>query len=143
MSNEAASTPTAQPAPAAKNVSRPLSPHLQVYRWQLTMGLSILHRITGMGLAFGAIAVTWWLLAAWTGEEAFNQFHAVASCWVGKLFLFGWVWAFTFHFLNGIRHLVWDTGRWLKLKSAYASGWTVFFASFIFAAAIICAAMGS
>lgn len=118
------------------NIERPLSPHLQVYKWQLTMMLSILHRITGFGLAVGALAVTWWLLAAVNGEDAYNEFQSYAHTVPGQLLLFGWVWAFTYHFLNGIRHMVWDTGAWLDLKSAYASGWAVFFGSFIGAAAI-------
>lgn len=115
---------------------RPLSPHLQIYRWQLTMGLSILHRMTGFGLAIGAVVLTWWLLAAISGETDFMKFHEVARHPLGKFAIFGWVWAFTFHFLNGIRHLVWDTGRWLDLKSAYASGWFVFFSSLVLSAVI-------
>lgn len=115
---------------------RPLSPHLQVYKPQLTSMLSILHRITGFGLAAGAVVVTWWLMAAISGEPAFAQFHELARHPLGQFLLFGWVWAFVYHFLNGIRHLVWDTGRWLDLKSAYASGWVVFFASFVLSALV-------
>lgn len=110
---------------------RPLSPHLSVYRPQLTSVLSILHRITGFGLALGAVAITWWLMAALAGETAFAQFHAAARSFAGQLLLFGWAWAFIYHILNGLRHLVWDTGRWLDLKSAYASGWAVFFSSVV------------
>ncbi len=118
------------------NANRPLSPHLQIYRPQLTTMLSILHRITGFGLAIGAMVLTWWLLATVSGEEQFNYFQAVARSVAGRLFLFGWVWAFVYHFLNGLRHLVWDTGRWLELKKAYASGWVVFFGSFVLSAAL-------
>ncbi len=118
--------------------NRPLSPHLQVYRPQLTSMLSILHRITGFGLGVGAAAITWWLMAAIKSDDAFAYFQYIAHTLVGKVFLFGWLWAFVYHFLNGIRHMVWDTGRWLDLKSAYASGWFVFFGSFIFAGAIWC-----
>lgn len=118
------------------NIERPLSPHLQVYKWQLTMALSIVHRVTGFGLAVGAVALTWWLLAAVNGEDAYAQFQNCAHSVIGQLFLFGWVWAFAFHFLNGIRHLVWDTGKWLDLKSAYASGYAVAAGSFIAAGAI-------
>ena len=118
------------------NIERPLSPHLQVYKWQLTMALSIVHRVTGFGLAVGAVGLTWWLLAAVNGEDAYAQFQACAHSFIGQLFLFGWVWAFAFHFLNGIRHLVWDTGKWLDLKSAYASGYVVAAGSFIAAGAI-------
>lgn len=119
---------------------RPLSPHLQIYKWQLTMTLSILHRMTGFGLAVGALVIAWWLGAAIAGEEHFAKFHEVAHSKVGKLLLFGWVWAFAYHFLNGLRHMVWDTGRWLSLKGAYASGWFVFIASFAAAIIIWCKA---
>ena len=122
------------------NIDRHLSPHLQVYRWKLTMAMSILHRMTGVGLAFGAIILTWWLLAAWMGPQSFAQFHDLAHSIVGQLMLFGWVWAFSYHFFNGIRHMVWDTGRWLDLKHAFASGWVVLILSFISAGAIWCAA---
>jgi succinate dehydrogenase / fumarate reductase cytochrome b subunit len=114
-----------------QNDIRPLSPHLQVYRWQLTMFLSILHRATGFGLALGAVLLAAWLLSAVKGPEAFAQFHAFAESPLGKTMLFCWLYALVFHFLNGIRHLVWDTGRWLQLKSAYASGYAVFFGSII------------
>lgn len=125
------------------NDHRPLSPHLQVYRWQVTMLLSILHRVTGFGLGVGALLVTWWLMAAAMGEQSFLDFHGFASSLVGKLFLFGWVWAFVFHFLNGIRHLVWDAGRGFAVKTAALSGWLVLIASFIGAALVWCAAGGT
>ncbi|HYD19722.1 MAG TPA: succinate dehydrogenase, cytochrome b556 subunit [Patescibacteria group bacterium] len=118
------------------NVERPLSPHLQVYKPQLTSMLSILHRATGAGLAAGAFVVTWWLLAAVDGEDSYNTFQSFAHSIIGQLMLFGWVWAFVYHFLNGIRHMVWDTGRWLELREAYASGWAVFFGSIILAGII-------
>lgn len=118
------------------NIERPLSPHLQVYKWQLTMALSILHRVTGFGLALGAVPLTWWLLAAVNGEEAYQQFQSYAHSGIGQLMIFGWVFSFTFHFLNGIRHMVWDTGKWLDLKSAYASGYAVVAGSIIFTGAI-------
>lgn len=124
------------------NDSRPLSPHLQVYRWQVTMVLSILHRVTGFGLGVGAILVTWWLMAAVIGEAHFNQFHSFTQTLIGKLMLFGWVWAFSFHFMNGIRHLVWDTGRGFTIKQAANSAWFVLIASIIGALAIWCLAAG-
>ncbi len=118
------------------NIERPLSPHLQVYKWQLTMALSILHRATGFGLALGAVPLTWWLLAAVNGEEAYQQFQSYAHSFLGQLMIFGWVFSFAFHFLNGIRHLVWDTGKGLDLKSAYASGYAVVAGSVICTGAI-------
>jgi succinate dehydrogenase / fumarate reductase cytochrome b subunit len=119
-----------------QNKARPLSPHLQIYRWQLTMFLSILHRATGVALAFGAVLATWWLLAALHGPKTFDRFHEFAHSLIGQLMLLGWLFSLAFHFLNGIRHLVWDTGRWLSLKGAYASGYAVLFGAFILTAAI-------
>lgn len=96
--------------------------------------LSILHRITGFGLAVGAPLLVCWLMSAIKSEEAFAQFHDFARTITGKFFLLGWLFAFVYHFLNGIRHLVWDTGYWLTLKSAYASGYAVFFGAIILTA---------
>lgn len=119
-----------------QNKARPLSPHLQIYRWQLTMFLSILHRATGVGLAFGAAFITWWLLAAQHGPKTFDRFHEFSHSIVGQLMLAGWLFSLSFHFLNGMRHLVWDTGRWLSLKGAYASGYAVLIGSVLMTAAI-------
>lgn len=118
------------------NKARPLSPHLQIYRWQLTMFLSILHRATGVALAFGAVFLTWWLLAALSGPVAFDRFHGFAGSLIGQMMLAGWLFSLVFHFLNGLRHLVWDTGRWLTLKSAFGSGYAVLFGAIILTAAI-------
>lgn len=112
-------------------VQRPLSPHLQVYKWQLTSVLSILHRATGIALAFGTIFLVWWLLAAATGNTAFNLAQAFWYSWFGRLLLLGWTWALFYHLSNGIRHLFWDAGRGFEIKTTYASGWTVVAASFV------------
>jgi len=112
-------------------VQRPLSPHLQVYKWQLTSVLSILHRATGLALAFGTIFLVWWLLAAATGPDAFNTAQAFWYSWFGRLLLFGWTWSLFYHLSNGIRHLFWDAGYGFELKTTYASGWTVVTASFV------------
>jgi succinate dehydrogenase / fumarate reductase cytochrome b subunit len=104
---------------------RPLSPHLQVYRWQLTSVLSILHRASGIALSIGTILLVWWLLAAAEGPEAYAQVQGFLGSWVGLLLLFGWSVALYYHLCNGLRHLWWDTGRGLDLKSVYAGGWTV------------------
>lgn len=124
------------------NDSRPLSPHLQVYRWQVTMFLSILHRATGFGLAVGAVMVTWWLMSAVLGETQFNIFHTFTQSCLGKLMLMGWLWSFCFHFMNGVRHLIWDTGRGFTIKQASNSAWFVLAASVIATAAIWCLAAG-
>jgi succinate dehydrogenase / fumarate reductase, cytochrome b subunit len=104
---------------------RPLSPHLQVYRWQLTSVLSILHRMTGIALAIGAILLVWWIGAASDGPDSYNRVQWFLGSWIGLLLLFGWSVALFYHLCNGIRHLMWDTGHGLDLKSVYASGWTV------------------
>lgn len=104
---------------------RPLSPHLQVYRWQLTSVLSILHRITGIALSVGAILLVLWLGAAADGPGPYAGFQRFLGSWLGLILLFGWTVALFYHLCNGIRHLVWDTGRGLDLKSVYAGGWTV------------------
>jgi len=104
---------------------RPLSPHLQIYRWQLTSVLSILHRAAGVALAVGAILLVWWLGAASDGPAPYAAFQGFIGSWFGLLLLFGWSVALFYHLCNGIRHLVWDTGRGLELTTVYASGWTV------------------
>ena len=104
---------------------RPLSPHLQVYRWQLTAVMSIMHRMTGIALSVGAILLVSWLGAAADGPEPYARFQWFMGSWIGLLLLFGWTAALFYHLCNGIRHLWWDTGNGLDLKSVYASGWTV------------------
>jgi len=104
---------------------RPLSPHLQVYRWQLTSVLSILHRAAGIALTLGAVLLVWWLVAAVRGPAAYAHVQAVIGSPFGLVLLFGWSLALFYHLCNGLRHLWWDTGRGLELKSVYAGGWTV------------------
>ncbi len=108
---------------------RPLSPHLQVYRWQITMATSILHRLTGVVLAVGTLLLLYWLIALASGPEAFATAQAVIGSWLGLLLLFGWTAALVYHFLNGIRHLVWDAGYGLTLPVAQKSGWVVVIAT--------------
>lgn len=88
---------------------RPLSPHLSVYRFSLTMALSIVHRLTGAGLYFGTLLLAWWLIAAAAGPNAYATFQWVAGSLLGRLVLFGYTWALVHHLLSGIRHLIWDT----------------------------------
>ena len=104
--------------------NRPISPHLQVYRPQLTSMLSILHRITGVALAIGTILLVYWLIAAASGPEAFASAEALIGSRLGRILLFGWIFALYFHLANGIRHLFWDAGFGFELKTVYASGWT-------------------
>ena len=90
--------------------TRPLSPHLTIYRWPVTMLTSITHRATGMGLSFGAVVLAWWLVSISNGPEGWQSFHALADTPVGLLVLFGLTWALVYHFFNGLRHLAWDLG---------------------------------
>ncbi|HEX7006050.1 MAG TPA: succinate dehydrogenase, cytochrome b556 subunit [Alphaproteobacteria bacterium] len=103
--------------------SRPLSPHLQIYRPQITSVLSILHRITGVALAIGTFLLIWWLVAAASGREAFEAADGFMASWLGRLLLFGWTFALFFHLCNGIRHLAWDAGRGFELKTVSVTGW--------------------
>ena len=108
-----------------KSAHRPISPHLQIYRWQLTSVLSILHRGAGIVLSAGAILLVWWLVAAASGPDEYEGVESFLGSWIGLLFLFGWTASLFYHLCNGIRHLVWDTGHALDLKSAYLGGWLV------------------
>ena len=95
-------------------VTRPLSPHLSVYRPMLTMLMSIAHRITGMALYAGTLLLAWWLIAAASNAAAFGTVAAVMNSWIGLLVLFGFTWALFHHLLGGLRHFVWDTGRGME-----------------------------
>ncbi len=110
---------------------RPLSPHLQVYRPQITSMLSILHRVTGVGLGAGTLLIAWWLIAAATGPEAFETAQAFLGSLFGRLILFGFTWALFYHLCNGIRHLVWDAGYGYDLDSVTKTGWLVLVASVV------------
>jgi succinate dehydrogenase / fumarate reductase cytochrome b subunit len=89
---------------------RPLSPHLQIYKPMLSMMMSIVHRITGVGLYYGMIILAWWLMSAAVGANAYSNVQAFAGSWIGKFVLFGFTWALMHHLLGGIRHLFWDLG---------------------------------
>ena len=113
------------------NNDRPLSPHLSIYRWPVTMASSILHRATGVGLTVGFIVLVGWLFDAASGPDVYSQFIAVMETTIGRLLLIGWSYAFFYHLLNGIRHLVWDTGRGLEIGQATRSAWFVIAASIV------------
>ena len=101
---------------SAKN--RPLSPHLQIWRWGPAMFISILHRVTGNGLAFAGIGVLlWWLGAAASGPESYATFKGLASAWYGQVVLIGISWAFFNHMASGLRHFALDIGAGFELKS--------------------------
>ena len=114
-----------------KLVKRPLSPHLQVYKPQLTSVLSITHRGTGVFLSFGALVLTYWLVSLAVSEELFNSFHLHTTFWYGKLFLIGFVFSLYYHLSNGIRHLFWDIGLGLEISTTYKSGYFIIFISVV------------
>ena len=91
--------------------TRPLSPHLGIYRWRINMLQSTLHRLTGMYLCLGALLVSWALIAAATSEPAWSVFAGFWNSWGGEILLFLWMWSLWFHLCNGIQHLVRDAGR--------------------------------
>jgi succinate dehydrogenase / fumarate reductase, cytochrome b subunit len=121
---------------------RPLSPHLQIYRWQLTSVLSILHRASGVALSLGTILLVWWLVSAAGGDDSYSGMQAFLASWPGRALLLGWSVALFYHLCNGIRHLWWDTGRGLELRSVYAGGWTVLAATAVLTAAAWAVALG-
>lgn len=122
---------------------RPLSPHLQVYRWQLTSVMSILHRASGVLLTFGAVALAWWLLALDAGGERYAQAARIVGSPIGLLLLFGFTLALVYHLLNGVRHLLWDMGWGFEISDTYRSGWAVALLTVVFTAAIWFAALGA
>ena len=95
-------------------IDRPLSPHLQTYRWTLTMVLSIVHRATGVALYFGTLLLVWWLVSAASGPAAYANVQAFTGSWIGRLIAFGYTWALMHHALSGVRHLIWDLGYGFK-----------------------------
>jgi succinate dehydrogenase / fumarate reductase cytochrome b subunit len=102
--------------------NRPLSPHLQVYRPQITSVLSISHRISGVFMAAGLLVLVYWLSALAAGPARYADALDVIGSWPVQLLLFGWTLAFFYHFLNGIRHLIWDTGRGFEIDQVTRSG---------------------
>lgn len=104
------------------SVDRPLSPHLQVYRPQITSVLSILHRITGVALTFATLLLTWWLVAAAYGPEQFADAQAFLGSWIGQLLLWGFTFAVFYHLANGVRHLLWDFGWGFEMDQVRKTG---------------------
>jgi len=102
---------------------RPLSPHLGIYRWQIGNSLSILHRLTGIALAFGLLALSYWLISLAGGEQSYAAAARAFASPVGVLALVGWTFAFLYHLLNGVRHLCWDVGLGFERRERHATGW--------------------
>jgi len=118
------------------NTERPLSPHLSIYRWPITMTLSILHRATGVAMTVGLVVLAAWLVSAASGAVDYDQFVTLMSTLAGRLFLIGWSFAFFFHLANGIRHFVWDTGRGFEKRQANASAWFVLIVAIVATASL-------
>ncbi len=108
---------------SSKRVERPLSPHIQIYKVQITSVSSILTRITGHALMAGVILGVWWLAAAAVSDDAFATANAVVTSWFGKLVFTGSLWAIWYHYLAGLRHLYYDAGHGLEIKTAEMLGW--------------------
>lgn len=102
---------------------RPLSPHLQVYRPQITSVLSIFHRLAGVALAGGGILLVWWLAGLAIGPGYYAKVQGVLGSWLGQLLLLGFTGAFFYHLCNGVRHLFWDAGWGFGLPQVTRSGW--------------------
>ena len=114
--------------------ARPLSPHLQIYRWTWTMAMSVFHRITGSALFFGTLLLAWWLIAAASGPDAYAVFAGAAAHPAGWLILFGLLWSLAFHLLNGLRHLAWDLGYGFKMSTSRLTAALVYVLSLLIAA---------
>jgi succinate dehydrogenase / fumarate reductase cytochrome b subunit len=121
---------------------RPLSPHLQVYRWQITMTMSILHRVTGVGLTIGAFGLACWLMAVAAGGDHYAHAAQCLASPLGQFLLFGFSLSLVYHLLNGIRHLLWDAGWGFEIPEFYASGWTVVALTVVLTVAIWVVAKG-
>ena len=107
------------------SANRPLSPHLHIYRPQITSVLSIMHRVTGLLLCLGAVVLIAWIAAAAAGPDAYADYRGIANSLLGRLLLLGLVFSLLFHLANGIRHLVWDMGYGYGLDTTAATGWVV------------------
>lgn len=114
--------------------ARPTSPHLTIYRWPITMLVSILHRVTGVALSVGLLLVTITLIQAAAGPESYQYLRNVMTTLVGKLLLIGWTLAFFIHLGNGIRHIVWDTGHGLDADRLNGPAWAVLIAAVLLTA---------
>lgn len=109
--------------------TQPLSPHIQIYRPQLTSVLSIGYRISGVALSFYAAGLVVWLIAAAAGLQAYSTMQAIIGSWPGQLLMIAGTFAFFWHLCGGIRHLAWDMGHGFELRTIYLTGWAMVAAS--------------
>ncbi|MCB9992414.1 MAG: succinate dehydrogenase, cytochrome b556 subunit [Hyphomicrobiaceae bacterium] len=119
-----------------KQNTRPLSPHLEIYKFQITMAMSIFHRITGVGLYLGMALLCWWLAASATSNRALNLVYSVLGNWFGQLILIGFTWALFHHLLGGLRHFVWDTGAGFDEKTRFAFAWATLIGGLVLTALV-------
>ncbi|HET6927148.1 MAG TPA: succinate dehydrogenase, cytochrome b556 subunit [Hyphomicrobiaceae bacterium] len=123
-------------AETRQTVERPLSPHLSIYKPQINMVMSILHRLTGAALYFGTLLLAAWLIATAMGEVQFTYVNALFAHPLGQLILFGYTWALAHHMLGGIRHLIWDMGRGLQIWQVNVLSWLTILCSIALTVAI-------
>jgi len=126
------------PATSKTTPQRPLSPFMigPYYKPQMTSMLSITHRLTGLGLSFGAILLVTWLVCLASGVDCYNMVVPHLTAWYGKLVLVAFTWALLYHFCNGIRHLMWDLGKGLDMPTAEKTGWGVIVVSILVTAGV-------
>ena len=114
-----------------RTVRRPLSPHLQVYRPQITSALSVFHRITGIWVSAGTLLLVWWLVATASGPDAYARVQGFINSVIGWLLLFSWTLALFYHFFAGLRHLAWDAGYGFEKREYHMSGMAVVIAALV------------
>jgi len=107
------------------HIDRPLSPHLAIYSWKISSTLSIVHRMTGVALSFGALVLVGWLVSIVSGYNMYSVVNDLLSSIIGSLALFGWTFCFFYHLCNGIRHMCWDVGKGFERLRAQQSGMLV------------------
>ncbi len=145
MSSSSETTSNAAPAGAqtmtgqtagmqARDRARPLSPHLQIFKFRIPLITSILHRLTGAALVVGSFVMLWWLVSLAQGEDSYAQFVRIAAHPLGHICLIGWTWAFLYQLLNGMRHLMYDTGKGFDLPTTYRTGYAVLILSVVLTA---------
>ncbi len=120
----------------SQQTTAPVSPHLQIWRWTVTMAASIFQRATGMAQYFGTILITAWLASAAIGDAAFNKVQSVLGSPVGLIILIGYTWSISFHLINGLRFLFWDAGYGFAKETANKTAWFAFLGSIIITAII-------
>jgi len=111
------------------DTQRPLSPHMGIYKWQVQMVTSIVHRATGIALSVGTLLVLWGVYSLAHGEDSFNQFKTCLASPIGLVLLIGWTWALFFHLCNGIRHLIQDGGMGYSIAQFVRSSWAAIIGS--------------